>query len=708
MAGDGVSRDVNLQGPLDALRQSLQGIRDEAQRPMEIPVRITGAGQARQELEGITGPGAIGDGRGTATPMAPPPGILPHDQDWLLRPSANRHKGGGWDGPEDFAGASSDRLGALASEGWDKILGGGAYHTMQESGRFGRKWGSFLDQGKAGEQRAWADAAATPEGRSYMESMEDTEKLGKKIAGLLREIAQGGHGAVKAAEDLKKAQNALEEVGNAGKKAADGLGGEMGGRLKGELEAAQASATSGKGKPDDEGFNPRSILGMIHNPKGALMQGLEEGILSKLTGLGPNALGAAGMGAAVVGGVYLGAKFNMDRANDATKDSMDAGEDVRLSRSLGRNFDFRGSFWDENRSHAKEGVNSIEGRRILRSMGIGLDNFKGDAVGLTGEVLSTAMDNGLEATDLGGALGSAVNTGQVKRDQGSMEGYLQKMAGHLQVMAGQGVTSNAALAAIATLNSQQVQALGRLTEGSGGFNANLLDALGKTGDPALRGQQGAALMSQFGHVSGNQVPMVLGRAMKDKAAWAKSIGRFKGEDEAKSFLDQDPMSQIFEASQDPALVTFWQAKTMQSEEFKDTPNFALPGLLGIPNRMAQVRSFRSKISDDQIEDLLKKEGLGTSSHFQRDGARSLSTEGRGALTAGELGSRTQDERLTEASISAAERMKGAAGDLDDAVRKFSRALDNAQMSQGLDNALSADPTGTSQAVRAFMRWAARK
>ena len=565
----------------------------------------------------------------------------------------------------------------LAGSGWDKITSGGGYHTMQEAGRYGMKWGSFLDGDKAQSQQSWSNAAASPEGRKYMESMEEVETIGKKISNLMRDIASGGSGALRAAEELKRAQVALEDVGRAGGGAADRLGGDMGRNLHAELDETISSARAGQAPPTPEsGPGAGAMLNMIQNPKGALMQGL----MQQVSGLSPGMLAGLGAGAAVTGGVALGWKFNMDRASDMLKDGVNAGEDARLSRSMGPGFDFRGAYWDEDRYRAKDGLNTVDARQSLKAMGIGMGNFKGDVTALTSDITRYALDDGLDSSEMAGALGASVVSGQTKKDEGSMTSYLQKMSGYLQRMADMGVESHASLQAIASLNSQQVQALGKLAPGAGAFNSNLVEALTATGDPALRDKQGAAAMSKMGHVSGNQMPMVFGAAMKDKAGWAKSINTFFGDD-AKLVLGQDEVSQMMMASENPAMVEYYQLGAMHSKRFSKTPGFALGGLLGtegMPLLTQEKLRQNGGFDEDHLLGMTHAIFNGNGPRDSSDKSKSLHQEQFDGQRSGEDAAREQDRRLTTATYETAAKMKDAANTFHDAVFQFSGALDKFQ------------------------------
>lgn len=566
---EGVSREMNFMGPLEAFRQGLQGVRDEAARPIEIPVHL--------KVEG-GGAAAIGDGRSA------PEGILPRQEDLALRPSPRRYRSGGaWDSPDDYSDAGGNGL--RASEGWDKILSGGAYHTLSESGRFGRTWGTFLDDDRGKQQRDWADAAASPEGRSYMGSMEDAEKLGKRVAVLMREIGQGGTGAVKAAEELKKAQQALEEVGKAGKMAAEGIGGEMGGRLRSELSSVVSQGLAGQMPGEDEsgGFRltPRGILSMIRNPYGTAMQGMTSGAEGLLGMLGPAALGFAGGVGAGVGGAILGYKF-LDHQSDKTlSDAATAGDDLLLSRDLGNKFDFRGKFWNKERNNAEFGVDSIGARSVLRGLGIGLDNYQGDAKHASQYLISSSYEIGVDPSVMSGFVGNAMKGGAADRSDAGVFTYLARISGYLERTADAGVTHGESLRAIAALNSQQVQALGRLSEGASNYNMNLTEALSKTGDPALLGEQGASrVASRLGSpLQGNQLPMVFGLLAQDKDRWKKVITDRYGPDRARDILSQSLPAQFEELKEDPGFI-----------------EFARRGALGAPQLAGLEMPFRQRLT----------------------------------------------------------------------------------------------------------------
>ena len=699
----GVSRSMDFQPYLDKGRQFVENLQNIVSKPIDIPIRVIGGDDAQKAIQALQ-PDMSPESAFSAFPPPNSGRILPQQPDLSLAPDPRRyHRGNAWDSPEDFPNAPPDGLAIRAHEGWDKIKSGGAYHTLQESGRFGRKWGTFLGGNEKDEQRDWADAAGTPEGKKFSESMEEVEKTGKKIATLLKEIGQGGPGAVKAAEELKKAQAALDELGKAGKAAADGLGGDMGSRLNAELEPLVKKAGAGKIPGETQNVNgatPQDILGMVRNPMGALQSGLTQSLLSGAAGLSPEILGAVGMGGAVAGGAYAGWKFNMARASDAVQDGLDMGDDVRMSRGAGRNFDFRGSYWNKDRNNANADLDTFGARNIIDSFGFGLGNWKNgdgskgnpnkDMPGLTEKVLDYSLDNGVKPEAMAGAMGAAVTSGAVDKSAVAMGIYLQQMVGYLQRADANGVRSAESLHAIASLNSAQVQALGKLTDGASHFNMNLLEALDKTGDPALRGERGVGVLTQgFGHLSGNQVPMVFSSLLRSGKLNKLVHQRhdkptLQGVDtsESDAILAESLPAQIEELKEDKGLVTAGQLMAWNDPMYNTIPMAFRRNLLGLGSvGVGRLRSMEKSpgLTPEKILAMGDSVANGKDPLWNPDpNEKSLSFEGFSAREAGRVQSRTEDGLNTGATMVTAERLKEASENLNEVSLKLSAILDKAQ------------------------------
>jgi hypothetical protein len=692
---------MNFQPIVDGLKTSLQSMRDELSKPVDVPVRIVGA-DGGPALD----PRSLGDGRGTVTGgngiPAPETGriIPPQSTAFSLTPNPGRYGGGNaWDSPADYSGDSLDKLAIRAHEGWQKVQSGGAYHTLQEAGRFGRKWGTFLGDQDAGEQREWADAAGTPEGRKYADSMEETERIGKKIAALLKEIGQGGSSAVKAAEELKKAQEALDAVGAAGKKAADGLGGDMGRRLADELQTVVGKAkTDGvpDGGPRGKAAGIQDIFGMIRNPEGML----QRGALEALSGLSPAALAGLGLGSAVAGGVYMGYKFNDNRSDKGIQEFGREGDDVYLSNSLGRNFDFRKSYWNADRTGALEGHDTLTARSILGAMNVGLDTFKfnphttgdsmsGGPMDLTDKAKSFGYANGIHPEETGHLLGAAIESGAVGRSQGGAEGYFSQITGYLARMASAGVTTNASLSAIAALNGAQVQALGKLAPGAMNFNQNLLEEMAKTGDPALRGVEGAQREAQaMGHVSGEQVPVVFSWLLRHKDIMGNQAHAFGDADGTTKFSDwfkkQPAIIQSEEWARNPKWVDMTQRSYMASPEGRNLNPFLAHSMLGVGNTYGPWEIERMKhdpaFSPERL--LQAPKGAPSPTLAEYNYRNALIEDQKNAEVGGESNSFLNDAKLSGVTREFVQSMAGFKGDVD----RFSRAIDKvvaqAQMGQG--------------------------
>ena len=228
MADQGVSRTLNMQPIVDAVAGAAQKIRQELSQTVEVPVRVVGVDDAKRAIQALE-PDSVQAPGAQAVPNLPPPEsgriLPPQESRFGQSPDPRRYRQGNtYDSPEDYPDAPPDRLTIMGNENWAMTKSGGAYHTLQNAGQVGRKWGKFLGDDASDEQSDWANAAATPEGKKFSESMEEVETLGKKIATFLKVFKDGGPGAVKATAELQRAQVALEGGGQAGSSAADGLG----------------------------------------------------------------------------------------------------------------------------------------------------------------------------------------------------------------------------------------------------------------------------------------------------------------------------------------------------------------------------------------------------------------------------------------------------------------------------------------------------
>lgn len=480
------------------------------------------------------------------------------------RPDPKRHRNPApLDTPGEHQDKSEDWLHRRAAQLWSQFREGGASYQLQAAGDYGRAWGGWLKGDMAKEQREFADAAASPAGRDYMAAREEMAAIGQKILALQEAIKGGGEEAVKAASDLKKAKEALEEVGKSGRDAADRLGGTMGGRLHEDMKSLQEdikvgniARTEGDDGAKAPGLSGHHLWSIARNPQGAAM-GLADmvgpalmermangggGAWDNLVRMATRPMGAgataAGLAVGVPAAIYAGWKFTEGRAKDRLDDAGEHIRDTRIGMDAG--FDLRGLLYDKDRMHYGEhGLNVAELRHIIPAMGIGFKTFKGgpmDGAQSAQRIWESAEGMGLDPTTLASFVGRHMTSGAVERSEDGVTRLLSQMNGYLKEARDAGVTSSEALGALAQLGQRQVEALGKLSPEGQKFHANLLHALQKTGDPSFKGEQGAkAAMDMMSPI---QADNTLAMLMSEVPDMGRFLQRHFGED-AKLYKGAD-------------------------------------------------------------------------------------------------------------------------------------------------------------------------
>ncbi len=554
------------------------------------------------------------------------------------RPGAQRFEGGGYDTPVDYPDLSPEGRGHMAHEAWEKLQTGGGYHLLREAGRFGRIWGHDLKGDDAKDQRQWADAAGTPEGRTFTDAMQGIEGLGAKVAELMKVIAAGGDDAGRAAKELAKAKGALDELGKSGRKAAEGLGGEMGAALKGDLAATEKAAGAGQlpapqaaphpAEDDQDGtripMGGRRLFEFLRHPgeSGAgLMQLVGPGLagraafgaadsawlrLSKMmTAEVGGVAGALGLGAAVGGGLALGWGANKAAADDRAQDADDHLRDVQLGSVMGR--DWRGDLYDPDRLHVKEevsdrGINVAAMRSVLPVLGVSLKNFKGapiNAYEAGQSIFEKSHLIGVGPEAMAQTMGAAISSGQVDKSKEGIETYLGQIAGYTQRAADNGVAANVALGSLAQLNQRQVEALGRLTPESGNLHANLLEALDKTGDPALKGEQGARVLMGLGTIKGEtDMALTMGMSKEEQ----RDLFKRHMLKEAEDFDRMDPGDRMAMLAGNPDVVMERKLKALgKGGVMAGMPEWIQRERLGIDLGASQFHALKKRIDSGDID-----------------------------------------------------------------------------------------------------------
>ena len=567
-------------------------------------------------------------------------------------PGAGRYGSQGFAGPDDLA--NPDMAGAAASKLWRQMQEGGAYHLLQSSGKFGMSWGGALQGEDADSQRGWANAAASPDGRAYMGAREELDGIAKSIHEFLETIAKGGPEAVKAAEGLKKAEAALKDVATAGRKAADGIGGEMGSKLSDEMRQAEESAASGAGPSlpaagDSLSRSPlsgRQMLGMLQDPASAgaslLQMGasalLQKGLLNGIFGganwgtAGVAAGGAVATGAALYGG-YKFADWRMDKAQQDADEHL---RDLQLGNSLG--MDWRGTFYSDlnSSSGVKKGYSWKNGsfnvaalREVAPALGYGMGEkaWKGgtlDGAATADHLWNVHESLGVDVGSLSSFVGQSLVSGGTGATFNEVNRYLGEIATYTQRAADQGVTTNVALSSIAQLNQRQVEALGKLAPESQRFNMAMLDALNATGDPSMRGAQGAKVVGNLmGPVQAeNHLAMLFGSmSSKDRAELIRTFGG----DDADAISHKTLAEQAEIMGENPAAAAAMRTNLFQSGKVRGVPDFMARRLVGLDGMgWSQFHRFRSEAESGHLDWHHLSAGVGASDlNFRSEGRDSV-------------------------------------------------------------------------------------
>ncbi|MBI3131498.1 MAG: hypothetical protein HYZ13_09245 [Acidobacteria bacterium] len=645
-----------------------------------------------------------GEDPSTQTSKPKEPDSPPQKRRFSHRPSPRAWRRATWDGPEDHPEAEPSRLKELAQQGWTKIREGGALHTLREAGRFGTQWGEFLEGEATREQRAWSNTAARPEGRAVSDAMERVERLGTRIGKWLAEIQGGGEGALRAAEHLRKARVELDEVGAAGRRAAEALGGPRGEALREELARAEKSAGEGlpaPSEPEESGakVNPRRFLNLLQDPLGAARTALEEGLLSRYGGalssfLGQGAWrafsgggvgGAAGAvgatvagAAAVAGGAYAGYRLQLGRASDTVRDAGKALEDARLSQSVG--IDYRGSLWEADRLRTKDGT-PLEAREILRDLGVSLrpSAFRAPRglLPLTQDLAASADMLGLEAPKVASLAGAAMRSGTVERGEGGVDRILALLASWREEALRSGLTLNERLGVLSQLSAQQVQQTGFLTERSLRTLGEAADHFDRTGHPSLMGEAGGGVLQALTRSDRNDTQKALlageffdGKHLT-KLGWERARADLRPEDLKALIAAPEGEWGVTRALLESPASLLSGAQSL-ARQVKDLPLWLQQGMLGL-ERNGTVQSLRA------VETLRESEDLTGTARLRRALAgesEELGREARGARSVQASGVRSEDARESTMTWETAVNLKDFSTDMKDAVRQFAQAVDD--------------------------------
>jgi hypothetical protein len=355
-------------------------------------------------------------------------------------------------------------------------------------------------------------AAATGE---IDKAFQRIEAMATRIGYLMQKIEGGKDATGNAAQELERLRNSLEKVADKGKEAANAMG-DSG--MAGKIDEAAEAAGQGKGGRASGGASVGDLQSMMNNPIGALKNQLMQkfaGPLSEVLGanmgtlisgglgVGGTAL-AAGLGAAALaGGAMVGWKMNTAWAGEAAGDAQAALRDARISNSVGQNFDLRGQTFDSRRVGANiltkngQSLDNSEVRTVLQGMGIGLDNFKGDAIESAMKQSRTALSIGVGTDQIASMVGAAVRSGAVGRDDNKVNAYLAEIAGATKESAKYGVASAEKLAVLASLNAKTQQESGMVSSAQSKLNLQASSALEASGQAPLAGQSGAQVLSDM-------------------------------------------------------------------------------------------------------------------------------------------------------------------------------------------------------------------
>jgi hypothetical protein len=199
----------------------------------------------------------------------------------------------------------------------------------------------------------------------------------------------------------------------------------------------------------------------------------------------------------------VGWKMNTAWAGEAAGDAQAALRDARISNSVGQNFDLRGQTFDSRRVGANiltkngQSLDNSEVRTVLQGMGIGLDNFKGDAIESAMKQSRTALSIGVGTDQIASMVGAAVRSGAVGRDDNKVNAYLAEIAGATKESAKYGVASAEKLAVLASLNAKTQQESGMVSSAQSKLNLQASSALEASGQAPLAGQSGAQVLSDM-------------------------------------------------------------------------------------------------------------------------------------------------------------------------------------------------------------------
>lgn len=433
----------------------------------------------------------------------------------------------------------------IAEAKWQKIKAEGPKAAFDKVANFGSIWGKNLGDESKDEMAGWLKAAGHKEASTYQKAYKETEEAGERIGDLAKQIKKFGESspqAVKAAKEILGLQEKIEELGKSAHDSAGAIGGEPGALLQAEHERLKKSALAG-GETDPVGkgprqYSPHDLYRMAQNPEGAIKQFAFEGIMKKISeagltkalgaptvlgeggamsALGGGAAGGAAVGALGVGalaaGFAAGMAFNTGQVNDGLMDAEGKIADMRTSRALGRNFDYRGEMWNKDRTrartpdeiHAMGIINPMLGLSSAAQMGISLDNFQG--AGTSGQIggmrlgekaQRTALDMGIDGGPLLQFLGMSMRSGEIGRGEQAGNKLLGSIHAELVEANKIGIGSQEKIGVLASLRQQEQAQTGYVSDGSIGITQGLARLLDQTKNPDAMGQQGLSILSRFG------------------------------------------------------------------------------------------------------------------------------------------------------------------------------------------------------------------
>jgi hypothetical protein len=551
----GVERNLDggqvMKGFLSNLQESIRGAFQgtsfgtaSASVQVDIDVKDAKLKATEEAMDRLAQAGKSGTPYMPSAAPSPVPSVLPEvpplsgsDLAWrrfdLVEPGRHR-------APVDYGSPDApppgQTPGSRASSLWSQIKEGGAIHTLREAGRFGGSWLGALQGDEKEEATRWMSLGGRREAFQASESFEGIEKAGRRVAALFREIEKFGEKApesIRAAAEIEKLRARIDELASSGKVAADSLGGAEGARARAEIEAVQRAAGAGSmaPPPDERGglglphIGVRDLGYMARDPLGAarslasrsILQAIMQSGLSKalqapsLAGAGGamealgggagGAAGVAGLGAgALVAGLAAGWKFNSSQASDAVMDAEGKIADVRGSRALGRDFDFRGLTWNPDRMRFREGTGLLNARAafgVLGQMGIGTDNFQGggmEALRMADRMRVSALDMGVDEGALASFVGTSMRSGETGRSGQAVTSLLARISGLIEEGNKAGVATSEKLGVLASLRQQEQAATGYVSAESSRITDLMSARLDATGVAALRGQAGLAPM----------------------------------------------------------------------------------------------------------------------------------------------------------------------------------------------------------------------